>query len=141
MARRTMMTPRDVGQRAAHASAFLAAAELVDVYGDAADVSPRSNVVASLAVLAGIAASDALCGHLLGFRSGGDDHGEAVRLLASSHPRCSPYASHLRRLIASKTNAHYEPEIISDMRARELLTSAQRLLSGLELELDRPARA
>jgi hypothetical protein len=64
--------------RLAHARAFADTAELaLDVDDDAS-----LNVSASLAVLAGIAASDAACCAVLGTRPRGQNHREAVALLS-----------------------------------------------------------
>lgn len=136
MSRVSEMSRTDVAARAGHAGAFLAAARLVDELGADAEISPTSNIVGSLAVLAGIAAADALCGYFLAARSSSDDHGEAVRLLASAHPRCRGHAAHLRRLLAAKTNSHYSADVLGEVKARELLIAASRLVEGMRAELD-----
>lgn len=57
------MTPADAAVRRRHSRAFLDVADLVlDDRSDTANAS----VAGSLAVMAAIAASDALCGHALG---------------------------------------------------------------------------
>ncbi|HEY2041042.1 MAG TPA: hypothetical protein VGH11_00105 [Jatrophihabitans sp.] len=83
------MSPRQAGRtqtcgktdaraRLAHARAFADTAELVLGVDD----QGAENVAASLAVLAGIAASDASCCAVLGRRPRGQDHREAVALLS-----------------------------------------------------------
>ena len=72
----------EAGTRLAHARAFADTAELVlDVDDDAS-----LNVSASLAVLAGIAASDAACCAALGKRPRSQNHREAVTLLSDVAP-------------------------------------------------------
>ena len=64
-------------------------------------------MAASLAVLAGIAASDAACCAALGRRSRSQDHHDAVDLLATVRPRGAEASQHLRRLLALKDDAEY----------------------------------
>src|ERR1700690_1142442 len=65
------------------------------------------NVAAGLAVLAGIAASDAICCVRLGQRHRGDDHRGAAELLRSATPDGAELASTLLRLLDLKDAAHY----------------------------------
>jgi hypothetical protein len=65
------------------------------------------SVAASLAVLAGIAASDAACCSSLGRRSRGDDHHDAEALLETIVPGGREAAASLRRLISLKDKAQY----------------------------------
>ena len=74
---------RDALNRLAQADSFLLAAELI-VDDDSDDATP--SVAASLAVLAGIAASDAACCARLGVRARGQSHAEAVEFSARSSP-------------------------------------------------------
>lgn len=80
-ARTTRMTGAEVRTRAQHAHAFLTAADLVADLGHDAGIDDLSNTVGSLAVLAGIAAGDAICGAALGERSASQSHGDAVTML------------------------------------------------------------
>jgi len=73
---------QDARKRLADARKFLEVAELVDDE----PVRVSSGVSASLAVLAGIAASDAACCAALGRRSRGDSHAEAAELLSVIEP-------------------------------------------------------
>ena len=90
------MTRADVQVRAQHAHSFIEAADLVDQLGEEAGIPQRGNTIGSLAVLAGIAASDAICGAILGIRAAGEGHSEAVDLLRSTEPG-KRLAAHLRR--------------------------------------------
>jgi hypothetical protein len=90
--------------RLAHARKFLEVAELVA--GEAGDVEYAS-AAAALAVLAGIAASDAACCVALGRRSRGQDHLQAVELVEQVAPGGAQAAKALRRLLSLKDEAHY----------------------------------
>ena len=116
--------------RARQARAFLAAAELhVD------DVDPaNANVSASLSVLAGIAASDAMCSHALKVVAHGQDHAEAVSLLATVS---SPAARRLKKLLAAKSTSQYGSSFVTPARARDLLEQARRLCHEMNALLTR----
>ena len=126
------MTRADVGARAEHARAYLLVADLIE--GDET-IGARTNVLGSVAVLAGIAACDAMCGHSLGVRSAGDSHMEAIDLLRRATPPTSKAAATLRRLLVAKTDTQYSPHLISDAKARELHRAARQLIDEMELRL------
>jgi hypothetical protein len=94
IARTRRMTKSEVQARRAHAHSFLQAADLAHQFGDEADIVAKGNTVGSLAVLAGIAAADAVCGALLGERAAGQ---EGLRLRRDIHRRPRP-AIHEDRL-------------------------------------------
>ena len=75
------MTHHDVVTRAEHASAFLAAANLVRQSRLDVGHGPTTNVIGSLTVLAGIAESESICGLALGKRAEGDGHSGAIKSL------------------------------------------------------------
>ena len=79
--RRRPCTAEDARTRAAHARAYLEVAKLVRGDADKPEDLNFNHVAAGNAVLAAIAASDALCCRLLGERSRGQDHRDAVALL------------------------------------------------------------
>jgi hypothetical protein len=62
---------------------------------------------AALAVLAGIAASDAACCRVLGMRSRAQDHRQAAALLERVVPGGKTAAKSLERLLNLKDEAHY----------------------------------
>ena len=93
----------DAAARLRHARKFLDVAQLVADEGD--DIE-YANVAAALAVLAGIAASDAACCKALGQRSRGQNHHEAALLLEQITGGQSA-ARTLRRLLSVKDEAHY----------------------------------
>jgi hypothetical protein len=65
------------------------------------------NVAVGLAILGGIAASDAICGIRLGHVHRGDDHRGAEDLLRTATPDGQKLATNLGRLLSLKDAAHY----------------------------------
>jgi hypothetical protein len=114
----------DARNRLRHARKFAEVAELTA--GEGKDVEYAS-VAASLAVLAGIAASDAACCKALGRRARGQDHQEAAALLANVEPGGKEAAAALGRLLSLKDEAHYG---LLDIGGNDLKT-ALRQASGL----------
>lgn len=90
--------------RLEHARKFLEVAELVA--GEAGDLEYVS-VAAALAVLAGIAASDAACCAALGRRSRAQGHLQALDLVEQVAPGGAEAAKALRRLLSLKDEAQY----------------------------------
>lgn len=90
--------------RLEHARKFLDVAELSA--GEGGDMEYAS-VAAAMAVLAGIAASDAACCAALGRRSRGQDHQRATELVEQIAPGGPQAANALRRLLSLKDEAHY----------------------------------
>lgn len=84
----------------------------------------NADVAASDAVLAGIAAADALCCHHLRMRSADGDHARSVELLVRIDRDA---AAQLRKLLAMKTRAQYDVASIPVRDAR----AAHRLASHL----------
>lgn len=125
------MTTSYVRVRAQHAHAFLEAAELVEQLGHDAGIPQIGNTIGSLAVLAGIAAGDAICGAILGVRAAGEGHGEAVDLLRATEPG-GRLAAHLRRLVDAKTETQYAAAVLTESRAAGLLKAAHRLIAGMD---------
>jgi hypothetical protein len=111
--------------RLAQADAFLLAAELV--LDDDTDTA-NPGVAASLAVLAGIAASDAACCTRLGKRARGQSHLEAVALVRTIAPHGEHMAKDLERLVARKDSAHYGAALIAAAEATRMVNWARRLI-------------
>ena len=132
------MSRADSLARAKHARGFVNSAEIVTEFADEIGDEAVSTVVSSLAVLAGIAAADAICGVALKQRSSSEDHAEAVRMLATVSPSGENYARDLRRLIAAKSGVQYSPRLVSPAVARDLVKYARRLVDGMERELRGP---
>jgi hypothetical protein len=108
---------------------MLVVAELV--YDDP-DEAALPGVAAALAVLAGIAASDAACCASLGERARGQDHKEAVKVLSGVHPGGKSMAADLNRLLAAKDTVHYGMKLTTRRTAETLIRAARRLCERAE---------
>ena len=111
--------------RLAHARKFLEVAEMTA--GEAGDVEYAS-AAAALAVLAGIAASDAACCAALGRRSRGQDHMQAGELVEQIAPGGARAANSLRRLLDLKDEAHYGFFDVGGQDLQSALRQAQALV-------------
>jgi hypothetical protein len=131
------VSPRPAGRKQAcnskhalvrlnHARAFLEVAELV---GTQKDELATPSVAAALAVLAGIAASDAACCAALGQRPRGQDHRQAVQLLERVDSVGPAMAQDLGRLLSVKDDSHYGLLHVSSQRATAALRLARRLVA------------
>lgn len=119
--------PTDARTRLSQARAFLEVAELV---GTEQHEIATPHVAAALAVLAGIAASDAACCATLQRRSRGQDHRQALDLLAQVEPNGKSMARDLDRLLSIKDDAHYGLLHVSSQRAVAALRQAHRLVDA-----------
>lgn len=99
--RQQTCTRDDARYRLSDARSMMAVADLVVTD----DTIP--GVAGALAVLAGIAASDAACCAVLGRRHRGQDHRDAGELLKAVEPNGPAMAKDLRRLLSRKDDAHY----------------------------------
>ncbi len=126
---------QDARKRLADARKFLEVAELVDDE----PVRVSSGVSASLAVLAGIAASDAACCAALGRRSRGDSHAEAAELLSVIEPGGRQAATTFRRLIGIKDTAQYGLIVVSGPQRDATLRYAARLVAFATTTVERAA--
>ena len=122
-------TASDAQAHLRRAQSFLTTAELVSDMGVDQQLE-LPGVAAALAVLAGIAASDAACCQALGVHPRGQDHGQAPALLAAVQPDGPTMARDLRRLLDLKNNAHYGTISISDSEARRAVQRAARLFAS-----------
>lgn len=118
----------DALNRLAQADSFLLAAELI-TEDDSDDATP--SVAASLAVLAGVAASDAACCARLGVRARGQSHAEAAALLGTVEPGGSDMAKDLQRLLNRKDDSQYGVAFVSAGEARRMVAWATRLLGNV----------
>jgi hypothetical protein len=103
-------------------------AEAATILGDSVD-SYRPNSLVSNYVLAGIAASDAICCLALGEHSQGNDHGEAIRLLERVNPDGRELGKALSALLGLKTTAQYGAEPLTEEKVRRARRSAERLVN------------
>jgi hypothetical protein len=96
----------------AKAEQFAAAAEVVhDLAEEADDVA---DAYVTMCVHAGIAAGDVICAAVLGAHAQGENHQEAVKLLATVDKRAS---RHLATLLKMKTLAGYSHMPVNRDRA------------------------
>lgn len=94
-------------------------------------------VAAGLAVLAGIAGSDAICARRLGKIYRGDDHRGAAALLKEATPDGKKLSSTFLRLIDIKDEAHYGLLLVPPRRARDAARWAKQLVDRASEELER----
>ncbi len=112
-----------------HARARLAQAEkYVEVAQLVLDEDEFAGVAASLAVLAGVAASDAACCARLGERHRGQSHATAAGLLATVEPSGPELAKDLSRLLQRKDDAHYGLLSVSSSEERSMVVWASRMI-------------
>jgi hypothetical protein len=96
----------EANTRLDHARKYLEVADLVAAEGD--EIPASASVAASLTVLADIAAAaDAACCAALGLRSRGQDHQQAIDLVAQVQPGGGTAAKALARLLDLKDTAEY----------------------------------
>lgn len=133
MTRLKPCTKADARALAGYAAAYLDIAKRVRDEG----VAGADHVATGNAVLAAIAAADAICCAQLGERSRGTDYRDAVRLLRSiRHERDPQWAEQLAdalmRALDSKDAAHYgvagiaRDAQVRAVRAAEILVAAAR---------------
>jgi hypothetical protein len=113
----------------AQAKAFIDVAEMV-LGEPATQTDPQ--VAAALAVLAAIAATDAICGLQLGRYSRGQDHDKAAMLLGTVDLPDHTLPTKLRRVFASKDNVRSSPHLISETDAQALVRQARALVDAAE---------
>jgi hypothetical protein len=133
-ARTQACSETDARTRLRHARKFIEVAELVAGEGEEIEYASQA---AALAVLAGIAASDAACCKSLGRRSRGQDHRSAITLVEQVAPGGKRAAQTLNRLLSLKDEAQYGlfdvggKDLKSSLRqANELVAFAEETLRG-----------
>lgn len=124
----------DARSRLDHARKFLEVAELT---AGEREIPASANVAASLAVLAGIAATDAACCKALGVRSRGQDHRQAASLVEQVEPGGSDAAKALRRLLDHKDAAEYGFSHVAGQTLAALIRRARQLIEFAEQVLRR----
>lgn len=120
---------RDAEDRLAQAKKFL---ELAGVIATDRDSPAAADGAVSLAILAGIAASDAVCCAALGRRSRSQAHADAIRLLESVEPGGKGAASGLGRLLSIKDKANYGIESVSGKQLDAAMKQAKGLVEYAE---------
>lgn len=124
--RRQPMDAAAVRVRLRDAQTRLASAEL-QLSGD----SPHEWKHASeIAVSVGIAASDAICGHVLGYKVAAESHRDAIEALRAASDAST--AKHLDTLISIKSASAYGDRLTTHADAARHVLHAQRLLTAAE---------
>ncbi len=113
-------------RRLIRAKSFLDSALLLcDEYDPA-----LATVAVAISVLAGIAASDAICCVLVGQRSASSNHADAVKLVKQAPLADSDeLAKTLQDLLAIKQQAHYGDDLLHADQAKRALRRAQKLVA------------
>lgn len=127
-------TAHDATSRFRTAQAYLEVADLV--LGER-ERDEYLNVAAGLAVLAGIAASDAICCARLGRRHRGESHRNAADLLRTAVPDGAELATVLLRLLDLKDAAHYGVIIVAVRKGKDAIRWARRLVDRAREEIER----
>ncbi len=134
VARTQSCSDSDAATRLRHAQKFFEVAELVAGEGDEIDFASPA---AALAVLAGIAASDAACCKALGRRSRGQDHRAAITLVEQVTPGGRRAAQSLNRLLSLKDEAQYGLFDVGGQDLKSALRQAAELIGFAEETLHR----
>lgn len=117
---------QDAAVRLDQARKFYEVAELVQTEADL--LRSAGSVAASLAVLAGIAASDAACCAALGRRSRSQEHRSAGDLMRQIEPGGAEAATRLSRLLDLKDTAHYGVIYVSGSDLVSVMRNAKHLI-------------
>lgn len=138
--RRRSCAAEDARVRCRQAAAYLETARLVTSDGSLPADYDYNHVAAGVAVLAAIAASDALCCRLLGERARGQNHRDAVDLLATvrfgeGNPaaqakRARDLSAALATVLDFKDEAHYGTTLLGAAQVRRLIKGADKLVKS-----------
>lgn len=121
MSRTRKCTGQVSAGRLAKAVEFLDSAELL------ADDPSSRNAAASLFVEAGIAAADVICCRRLGEHAQGQDHNDAVLLLARADP---DLATCLRTLLTNKSKISYSSQMLPSSEFKKVQRAATQLTAA-----------
>ena len=127
MPRTVKCTPTTRSGRRAKAEQFKDAAATVRTLAD--EASDVADAYVTLLIHAGIAASDVICCARLGEHSMGENHAQAIRLLATAVD--SQLAGDLETLLKMKTKAGYSEKPISGSDLARAERAADRLLLAM----------
>ncbi len=119
------MTKVEARARLREAHTYLDAAELFSAGGSMAE----NKVAGSNAILAGIAGADAICAIVLGERSAGDDHAQAVDLLRKATSPSKKTSNCLARLLTDKTPVQYGADSLSSNDLANLIRWAKEIVA------------
>lgn len=131
--------PRPAGREDARTRLRTARAylEVADLVVEEEGRSEMAGVAAGLAVLAGIAGSDAICAVRHGEIHREDDHRSASAMLAGATPDGDRLASTFSRLIDLKDEAHYGLTVVSAKRATDAIRWARQIVDRAREEVER----
>ena len=118
-------TAADARTRLRQAQLYLEAAELVQ----SEDLAEAATVATGNAVLAAIAAADAICCHAAGVRSRGQDHRQAIGLLQEVTGDAA-LAKALREVLDLKDAGHYGLSNVSASHCTAALRRARALVDA-----------
>lgn len=121
-------TRPEAKRRLTHAQQFLQVAEIAADDQREDGSLEYGNAAAALAVLAGIAATDAICCSSLGRRSRADDHDQAAQLVLQVDRIGTDAAKALRGLIRLKNDAQYGFYNVGQSELTGALRRAQTLI-------------
>ena len=121
----TRVQPGEGRGRRQVAEKYLEVASLIDSEDGAA-----INVCVGVAVLAGIAAADAICAAALGERYSGPDHEVAVEVLTRVDAKLG---KQLRDLVTMKTTSHYGFGLLTASQRKAALRCATALVADARL--------
>jgi hypothetical protein len=128
MTRQPPCGPAEAARRARMARLYLDLAEQAAAMGG----DEARNVAAGNAVLAAVAAADALCCLRLGRYSRGQAHHEAAALLRTITPNGAKLARDLTAVLDVKDPAHYGTVFLAATTVKSVLRGATRLLEAAE---------
>lgn len=138
--RRQSCTAQDARVRASHARAYLETAKLVSSDPSKPGDVNFNQVAAGNAVLAAIAASDALCCRLLGERARARDHRDAIGLLeqvrfgagsvSEQARRSRELAAALATALDIKDDSHYGMLMVGAVELRRVIRAAEKLTAA-----------
>jgi len=140
--RRRPCSAADARSRRDQAKAYLETAKLVRTESGKPDDVNFDHVAAGNAVLAAIAAADAITCRLLGERSRGQDHRQAIDLLAQVRfgagsatdqtKRARGLASALAVALDLKDESHYGTLMVSGPQLQRLIRAADKLVTAAD---------
>lgn len=128
MARQAPCGAEEARERVQYAQEQLALAEVATPWADAAERKASG----ACAVLAAIAAADAVCCRRLGRRSRDQDHRAAVDLLKRVVPEGAALAKDLDMVLADKDVMQYGVALVTAERHLRLMRAARRLVAAAE---------
>lgn len=140
--RRRPCSAADARSRRNQAKAYLDTAKLVRSESGKPDDVNFDHVAAGNAVLAAIAAADAITCRLLGERSRGQDHRQAIDLLGQVRfgagtptdqaKRAQGLANALAVALDLKDDSHYGTLMVSGIQLQRLIRAAEKLVAAAD---------